>query len=119
MFSITGSSEHPASVRRARERRPVEIMGMRNRAARKITSPRKRARKIRMAPELPAAAPATMTVPAAMPADFGRRGLRAFLDRSDGGGICQRQRLGLLGRSGEDQYRANCSEAENSRHLHG
>jgi hypothetical protein len=24
----------------------------------------------------------------------------------------------LLSRSGKDQYRTNCSEAENSRHLH-
>src|SRR5579862_6080021 len=42
-----------------------------------------------------------MMMPTAMPADFGRRGLRVFLDRSDGGGICQRQRLSLLHRRGE------------------
>jgi len=59
-----------------------------------------------------------MVVPMPMPPHFRRRGLRIFLDRSGGGGICQRQRLGLLSRSGENQYRTNCSEAQNSRHLH-
>jgi hypothetical protein len=59
-----------------------------------------------------------MPMPMSMPAYFRHRRLRAFLDRSDGGGICQRQRLSLLSRSGKDQYRTNCSEAQNSRHLH-
>ena len=59
-----------------------------------------------------------MVMVMAMPTDFGRRRLRAFLDRRDGGGTGQRQRLGLLCRSGKDQYRTNCSESQNSRHLH-
>lgn len=57
-------------------------------------------------------------VPMPMPADFRRRSLRALLDRSGGGRICHRQRLGLLSRSGKDQYRTNRSEAQNSRHPH-
>ena len=68
-------------------------------------------------PDLPVAA-MPMAMPTPMPAHFRRRGLRIFLDRSGGGGICQRQRLSLLSRSGKDQYRTNCSEAQNSRHLH-
>jgi len=60
--------------------------------------------------------PVMMVMP--MPPHFRRRGLRIFLDRSGGGGICQRQRLSLLSWSGKDQYRTNCSEAQNSRHLH-
>ena len=62
--------------------------------------------------------PVAVVVPMPVPAYFRRRRLRTFLDRSDGGGICQRQRLSLLSRSGKDQYRTNCSEAQNSRHLH-
>ncbi len=68
-------------------------------------------------PDLPVAV-MPMAVPMPMPAHFRRRRLGAFLDRSDSGGICQRQRLSLLSRSGKDQYRTNCSEAQNSRHLH-
>jgi hypothetical protein len=59
-----------------------------------------------------------MMVVVVVPPHFGRRHLRAFLDRRGGGGIGQRQRLGLLRRSGKDQYRTNCSESQNPRHLH-
>jgi len=58
-----------------------------------------------------AAVPATVMMPVVMPTDFSRRTLRSFLDRSSAGRIGQRQRLGLLSRSGKDQYRTNCSEA--------
>jgi hypothetical protein len=69
-------------------------------------------------PDLPVAVVMPMAMPMPMPADFRRRDLRTFLNRGGGGGICQRQRLSLLSRSGKDQYRTNCSEAQNSRHLH-
>ncbi len=67
-------------------------------------------------PVMPMAMP--LVVPMVIPVDFCRRNLRILLDRSDGGGICQRQRLSLLSLGGENQYRANCSEGQNSRHLH-
>jgi hypothetical protein len=57
-------------------------------------------------------------VPVTMPADFGRRSLRAFRDRGDTGGIGQRQGLSLLCRSSKDQDRTDCRQAQNSRHLH-
>jgi hypothetical protein len=69
-------------------------------------------------PNLPVAVMPMVVPMPMMPVNFGRRSLRIFPDRSGAGRIGQRQRLGLLSRSGKDQYRTNCSEAQNSRHLH-
>lgn len=114
---VTDSSAANASASAARH--TIVIMCRESKS--RIAPDKKRARdgglvKIRVALILPVAVP--MPMPTPMPAHFRRRRLRAFLDRSDGGGICQRQRLSLLGRGGKDQYRADCSEAQNSRHLH-
>jgi hypothetical protein len=53
-----------------------------------------------------------------MPAHLGGDLLRTFLNRGSGAGIAQRQRLGALGWSGQNEQCANRGKPENSRHVH-
>jgi len=62
-----------------------------------------------------------MTMPTVMampPSRLGRHRLDIFLNGRGGAGIAQRQRVGTLGRRGENEHCANGGKAQNFRHLH-
>lgn len=62
-----------------------------------------------------------MTVPAMMavpPSHFGSHRLDIFLHGRSSTGIAERQRIGPLGRSSENQHCADGGKAQNFRHLH-
>jgi hypothetical protein len=60
--------------------------------------------------------PAMMVVPP--PSHLGGCRFGILLDRRGGAGIAERQRLGALGRSGQDEQCANGGKPQNFRHLH-
>jgi len=60
--------------------------------------------------------PALMAVPP--PSHLGGCRLGILLDRRGGAGIAERQRLGALGRSGQDEQCANGGKPQNFHHLH-
>jgi hypothetical protein len=62
--------------------------------------------------------PTMMVMPMPSPMDLGGLDLGALLHRRGGAGIGQRERLGLLGWSGQNQQSANRSQAQKFRHVH-
>lgn len=65
--------------------------------------------------------PMVMTLPAMMampPTHFGRRRLDIFLNGRGRTGIAERQRIGALDRSGENEHGANGGKPQNFRYLH-
>ena len=67
-------------------------------------------------PVMVPAMPTMVTVPP--PPYFRGRRLGILLDRRGGAGVAERQRLGALGRSGQDEQCANGGKPQNFRHLH-
>jgi hypothetical protein len=59
-----------------------------------------------------------VVVPVMMPTNLGGLYLGTLLYRRGGAGIGQRHRLGMLGRSGQDEQSAHCGKSQKSRHVH-
>ncbi len=59
-----------------------------------------------------------MTASSAMPPHLGRTCVGISLERRRGTGIGQRQRLGAIGWSGQDQQCTDRSKSQKFRHLH-
>jgi hypothetical protein len=64
------------------------------------------------------AMPTMMPMMMPMPTDLGGLYLGTLLHRRGGAGIGQRQRLGALGWSGQDQQSADRSQSQKSHHVH-
>jgi hypothetical protein len=75
-----------------------------------------RARKRSPAAPMPTMPAVVVAVPP--PSHLGGCRLGILLDRRGGAGIAERQRLGALGRSGQEEQCANGGKPQNFRHLH-